>query len=96
MTKNPERRLGSIDEDDIKRHHFFGSIDWEKLERREVEPSFKPKVSNERDTSNFERQFTEDTPRLTPVEHTIGNHQQAEFAGFSYVNEDEFYRKTAL
>ena len=90
MTKNPERRLGSDDESNIKRHHFFSAIDWDKLERREVEPSFKPNVRGLTDTANFEEQFTNETPGLTPIEQPIANHQQAEFAGFSYVNEDEF------
>ena len=90
MTKNPERRLGSDDENNIKRHHFFSSIDWDRLERREIEPSFRPQVKGHTDTQNFEDQFTNETPGLTPIEQPISNHQQSEFAGFSYVNEEEF------
>jgi len=90
MTKNPERRLGSDDEANIKRHHFFSSIDWDRLERREIEPSFRPQVRGHTDTQNFEDQFTNETPGLTPIDQPISNHQQSEFAGFSYVNEEEF------
>ena len=90
MTKNPERRLGSDNEENIKRHHFFSAIDWEKLERREVEPSFKPNVRSSTDWRNFEDQFTNETPRLTPIDQPITNNQQSEFAGFSYVNEEHF------
>ena len=41
MTKPPEKRLGYADENDIKNHHFFQSIDWDRLERREIKPEFK-------------------------------------------------------
>jgi serine/threonine protein kinase len=35
--------MGSID-GDVKYHPFFSDINWERLERREVEPPFKPQV----------------------------------------------------
>lgn len=40
--RDPTRRLGVVG--DIRLHPFFKMIDWPALERREVEPPFKPKV----------------------------------------------------
>lgn len=40
--RDPTRRLGIVG--DIRLHPFFKMIDWPALERREVEPPFKPKV----------------------------------------------------
>ncbi|KAA3680179.1 classical protein kinase C alpha type [Paragonimus westermani] len=46
LVKNPETRLGCGPDgkSDIKEHLFFCRLDWEKIERRLVQPPFKPIV----------------------------------------------------
>ncbi|CAF2511765.1 unnamed protein product [Rotaria sp. Silwood2] len=94
MTKNPAKRLGCVaaqgGEDAIKRHAFFaGKIDWEALERRQVKPPFKPKVVNPRDTSNFDKDFTNMPVVFTPIESVIVKAiNQDEFKDFSFQNPD--------
>lgn len=43
LNPNPSTRLGSRGADSIKEHHWFQSISWEKLEKRESRPPYKPR-----------------------------------------------------
>ncbi|XP_074647192.1 calcium-dependent protein kinase C-like isoform X2 [Tubulanus polymorphus] len=89
LNKNPLKRLGCTPnaERDIKDHPFFRRIDWEKIEAREVQPPYKPRIKNRKDVSNFDREFTQELPKLTPTDKLfIMNLDQTEFSGFSFVN----------
>ena len=48
----------------IKKHPFFASIDWEKLENKEITPPFVPLVSGAEDVRYFDITFTQEVPRL--------------------------------
>ncbi|XP_063445651.1 calcium-dependent protein kinase C-like isoform X1 [Mytilus trossulus] len=89
LTKNPSKRLGCgpTGERDIKEHRFFTRIMWDKIQNREVQPPYKPKIKNRKDVSNFDREFTSEAPKMTPTDKLfIMNLDQTEFAGFSFVN----------
>lgn len=89
LTKNPHKRLGSgpRGEEDVRGHVFFRRIDWERIENREVQPPFKPKIKHRKDVSNFDKQFTTEKVDLTPTDKLfMMNLDQMEFLGFSYWN----------
>uniref|UniRef100_A0A8C5JTB1 Ribosomal protein S6 kinase n=1 Tax=Jaculus jaculus TaxID=51337 RepID=A0A8C5JTB1_JACJA len=84
--RNPANRLGSGPDgaEEIKRHVFYSTIDWNKLYRREIKPPFKPAVAQPDDTFYFDTEFTSRTPRDSPgVPPSAGAHQL--FRGFSFV-----------
>ncbi|XP_047133697.1 protein kinase C isoform X2 [Hydra vulgaris] len=90
LTKNYEKRLGcvpDIGEVAINKHPFFASIDWRKLENRQIHPPFQPQIKSPTDVANFDTDFTRENPSFTPVDkETVMSLAQDEFSGFSYVN----------
>ncbi|EGD72478.1 AGC/PKC/ETA protein kinase [Salpingoeca rosetta] len=88
LEKDRDCRLGCgpKGEKDIKAHPFFHPIDWDKLERREMEPPFKPKLKSQLATDNFDAEFLSEKPGITPADpNRIALLDQAEFEGFTYV-----------
>lgn len=84
LQKDPSKRLGSGPRggDEIKRHKWFRTINWKKLDARELQPKFKPDVTGSDCTANFDKCWTtmppDDSPASTP---TTGEH----FQGYTYV-----------
>ncbi|MBN3297026.1 KS6A2 kinase, partial [Amia calva] len=84
--RNPTNRLGAGPDgvEEIKRHPFFGTIDWNKLYRKENKPPFKPAVGRPEDTFHFDPEFTSRTPTDSPGVPPSANAHQL-FRGFSFV-----------
>uniref|UniRef100_A0A8C1SQL8 non-specific serine/threonine protein kinase n=1 Tax=Cyprinus carpio TaxID=7962 RepID=A0A8C1SQL8_CYPCA len=70
--------------EEIKRHIFFATVDWNKLYRREIKPPFKPAVGRPEDTFHFDPEFTSRTPTDSPGVPPSANAHQL-FRGFSFV-----------
>ncbi|XP_059971420.1 ribosomal protein S6 kinase alpha-2 [Mesoplodon densirostris] len=84
--RNPCNRLGAgLDGvEEIKRHPFFVTIDWNKLYRKEIKPPFKPAVGRPEDTFHFDPEFTARTPTDSPGVPPSANAPHL-FRGFSFV-----------
>ncbi|RXN32071.1 ribosomal S6 kinase alpha-3-like protein [Labeo rohita] len=84
--RNPGNRLGAGPDgvEEIKRHSFFSTIDWNKLYRKEMNPPFKPVIQRPDDTFYFDSEFTAKTPRDSPGVPPSANAHQL-FRGFSFV-----------
>jgi protein-serine/threonine kinase len=101
LNRNPRHRLGAtLDAKELKSHPFFNDVDWNELLRKNVIPPFKPTLSSETDTSNFDPEFTN-----APMSQSLnaraaalasGNlaastplspGMQANFRGFTFVDE---------
>ncbi|XP_060529185.1 uncharacterized protein LOC132703757 [Cylas formicarius] len=89
LEKDANKRLGNrfSPYGDIQDHPFFKSIDWAALEARKLEPPFKPNLQHPLDTQYFDKTFTVEKAKLTPIETTIlQSMDQRQFQGFSYTN----------
>lgn len=95
LNRNPKHRLGSVnDARELRAHAFFHDVDWNLLKAKLIPPPFKPHLTSETDTSNFDPEFTsESTASLlkkqyhemsgTPLSPGI----QENFRGFTYVDD---------
>ncbi|KAF7694087.1 protein kinase C theta type [Silurus meridionalis] len=85
FVREPERRLGV--KGNIRQHLFFRDTDWNALEKRQVEPPFKPTVKSPSDCSNFDKEFINEKPRLSCADRTLINSvDQTMFKNFSFIN----------
>ncbi|KAK8942850.1 Serine/threonine-protein kinase AtPK2/AtPK19 [Platanthera zijinensis] len=93
LQKEASKRLGSGPEgsNEIKNHKWFKSINWRKLDAREIQPSFRPNVANELCIANFDEKWTSmpvlDSPMASPVAGDCS------FSGFTYVRPPVFLQK---
>jgi novel protein kinase C delta type len=89
LEKDANKRLGNrfCPSGDIQDQPFFKPILWDRLETRLLEPPFKPKLQHPLDTQYFDRTFTTEKAKLTPIEQNIlQSMDQTQFQGFSYTN----------
>ncbi|CAI9116362.1 OLC1v1017484C1 [Oldenlandia corymbosa var. corymbosa] len=75
LTRDVELRLGRKGGEEVKKHKWFSFIDWEKLEAKEIRPSFVPKGDGKLCTTNFEECFTR-----IPVEESLVSTHKSEAA----------------
>ncbi|XP_062215682.1 serine/threonine-protein kinase AtPK2/AtPK19-like isoform X2 [Phragmites australis] len=93
LHKEAGRRLGSGpgSSDEIKNHKWFKSVNWKRLEARQIQPSFRPNVAGKTCIANFDECWTSmpvlDSPVASPVA------ADSNFVGFSYVRPATFLQK---
>ncbi|KAL2209844.1 serine/threonine protein kinase [Sarocladium strictum] len=101
LNRNPRHRLGATDDaEELKRHPFFGDIDWDLLTKKLITPPFKPKLKSETDVSYFDPEFTtalEQNGSLNEraaalargyaASTPLSPSVQANFQGFTFVDE---------
>lgn len=92
LTKDPMKRLGSGPggSDAIKKHPFFKSINWFKLEKGEIPSTFKPSIQSRASVENFDKIWTdqrvEDSPCGTPKMSALVSDPTAIFQGFTFTS----------
>ncbi|XP_068611073.1 protein kinase C theta type [Brachionichthys hirsutus] len=85
FVREPEERLGV--KENIRDHDFFSSTHWNALEKRQVEPPFRPTLTSPSDCSNFDKEFINEKPRLSCADRALINSvDQTMFTNFSFVN----------
>nr|XP_054586385.1 serine/threonine-protein kinase N2 isoform X2 [Nothobranchius furzeri] len=88
LKKNPLKRLGAGERDakEVKGEKFFQPIDWEALTTKKLKPPFLPSIKDSTDVSNFDSDFTQLQPVLSPPSKpfSLSAEQQEAFADFDF------------
>ena len=75
LEKNPGTRLGKNGLKEIKNNPFFANVSFDMIKNKKVKPPFKPEVSEEDLTCNFDEDYTTMTTQESPVADWISNYQ---------------------
>ena len=96
MNRNKQKRLGAGKNGirEIKDHRFFEDINWEDLRKKKVNPPFRPKVKGEDCVKNFNKEFTRETVKETPVD--VMKISKEEIPGFTYSEENEVIQSRGI
>ncbi|KAL6452817.1 PKC1 Protein kinase C-like 1 [Candida maltosa Xu316] len=90
LTKDPAQRLGSGPDDakEIMEHPYFHDVNFDDVLNCRIPAPYIPEIQSEHDYSNFDQEFTSETPRLTPVETVLTSEMQEQFRGFSHISDN--------
>ena len=86
LEKDPSVRLGGGDGDveEIKKHPFFESLNWDDVLEKKYTPEWVPDIKNDLDTSNFDQEFTAEPAAISfEDESLIDTSTQLSFQGFT-------------
>ncbi|KAI9318535.1 kinase-like domain-containing protein, partial [Dichotomocladium elegans] len=90
LQRNPSERLGSGLEGPrtIRAHPYFLGLDWSDVYHKRIHPEYVPQLRSEADLSNFDKDFLDMTPRLSPVSNAdlSSSALMDIFQGYSYIN----------
>ncbi|KAI8620660.1 kinase-like domain-containing protein [Chytriomyces sp. MP71] len=87
LHKDPHKRFGGARQgaSEVKRQKYFADTNWEHLMERKAVPPWKPRIDDEKDVSNFDAEFTDERPVLTPITSVLSAVEQNDFKGFDFV-----------
>lgn len=94
LVRDPKDRLGSgeADAQELKSHEFFFDVNWTELASGKLSPPWRPDVAGSLDTSQFDQEFTNMLPVVSPdVRDAYFGSLDKAFEGFSYVGDSAMH-----
>jgi len=88
LERDPSKRM---DGEDVMKHPWLSSIDWDKLYKKEIPAPWKPPVSSAADTTQIDRAFLAEPVKDTPPANGAApisklNAPDNQFEGFTFAN----------
>ena len=76
LEKNPGSRLGKSGLGEIKSHPFFGNLNFDMIINKKLKSPFKPNISEDDLTCNFDEEYTSMNTEESPVADWINDYQE--------------------
>ena len=87
LEKNPKKRLGAQSGiEEIKKHPFFASIDFDAILEKKIPAPFIPELADDKDVQYFDEEFTNEEVGMSYIPKKnmeMINQNKDKFAGFS-------------
>ncbi|PAA63664.1 hypothetical protein BOX15_Mlig007846g1 [Macrostomum lignano] len=88
LRRNPRSRLGASEADaaDVQQQAFFRRLAWDDLLACRLSAPYVPSIRNSEDVSNFDAEFTDERPVLTPAKQRppLSQRDQELFVDFDF------------
>ncbi len=83
LKRQVPQRLGAgvADADPIKQHPYFKHLNWADVINRKLKPPFEPALSGDDDVSQFDTNFTKQTPVDSPCTNSLSESVNLVFQG---------------
>ncbi|CAO3599324.1 unnamed protein product [Absidia cylindrospora] len=78
LERDPYDRLGWDSSEQIKKHGYFGDLDWDDVAQRKLTPPYLPTIHSDTDLTHFDASFVAMTPRISDVPTPINEEQEEE------------------
>ena len=80
LEKDPEKRFGVLDKNELKNHPFFKGIDWEKLKKKEINPPINFIKQNDSQKTKIKKNI-----RFTDEDYTEENKYIKRVKNFTFI-----------
>ncbi|KAI8084509.1 kinase-like domain-containing protein [Halteromyces radiatus] len=78
LERDPYDRLGWDSSEQIKKHGYFGNLDWDDVAQRKLIPPYIPTIESETDLTHFDESFVAMTPRISEIQQQQQQEQDME------------------
>jgi serine/threonine protein kinase len=91
LEKDPDKRLGIFDKNEIKKHRFFKGINWEKLKNKEINPPFnliKQKIDNDKSLNDNKKNKMKKNIKFTDIDYSEENKYSKRVIKYTFIREE--------
>ena len=91
LEKDPDKRIGIFDKNEIKKHRWFKGIKWEKVKNKEINPPFnliKQKIDNDKSLNDNKKNKMKKNIKFTDIDYSEENKYSKRVIKYTFIREE--------